>query len=169
MVQFGQASKEKKASSLDLSALLLAFRFLEGRAKNKNAAMSALDGGPGRRHFANAIQDLNPLPKSTYIDPDFDGADGLEARDHETDMLEIECICSSLITQSLMNGYISRTSMKVALSSVTKKGGVDNAFPNPWLNAKSRNTDNVLGWKKDVGSVGGGQVVHLSGARPVGE
>jgi len=168
-MQFGDAPKEKKASSLDLNALLLAFRFLEGRAKNKNTALSALDMGPGRRPFANAFQDLNPLPKSTYIDPDFDGADGLEARDHEIDMLEIECICSSLITQGLMIGYVTRTSMKVALANVTRKGGVDNAFPNPWVNAKSRNTEDVLGWKKDAGNVGGGQIVHLSGARPVGE
>jgi hypothetical protein len=26
----------------------------------------------------------------------------------------------------------------------------------------------VLGWKKDIGSGGSGQVVHLSGARPAG-
>jgi hypothetical protein len=159
--------KEKKAASFPLDALLLAFRFLEDRARNKTAAMSAQDLGPG--HFALAIQDLHVPANPTYIDPDFDGADDLAPRSHEMDMLEIECICASLITQGLMNGYVSRTSMAVALSSVTKKAGLDNAFPNPWVNAKSRNTDDVLGWKKEAGNMGAGQVVHLSGARPVGE
>ncbi|KAF2822793.1 hypothetical protein CC86DRAFT_457978 [Ophiobolus disseminans] len=168
-MQFGDATKDKKASSLDLNTLLHAFQLLEGRAKNKNAAVSAQDQGPGRRSMASVIQGLHTPSKPKYIDPDFDGVDGLVPYDHEMDMLEMESISSSLITQGLMNGYISRSSLRVALSSISKRGGLDNAFPNPWENAKSRNSDDVLGWKKEAGSETAGLIVHLSGARPVGE
>jgi hypothetical protein len=68
-----------------------------------------------------------------------------------------------------MNGYISRKSMKVALSGGSKAGSLSRAFPKPWDVIKSMNSDDVLGWKKEGGSVGSGQVVHLSGARPAGE
>lgn len=166
-MQFGQAVNGTKASSLDLNALLAAFQWLETRAKNKNAATTALDQGPGNRPFGQVFQDMHPTPQSTYIDPDFEGVDGLTPYNHEVDMLEIECICASLITQGLMNGYIARTSAKVVLAGMNK--GIDHGFPKPWEVVRSRNSDDVQGWKKDGGNVGGGQVVHLSGARPVGE
>jgi|TARA_R110002003_G_scaffold433_11_gene19778 hypothetical protein len=161
--------QEQKASSLDLHALLHAFRFLECRAKIKNAAMAAQDQGPGRRNFGHLFFDHESTTKSTYIDPEFAGVEGLVPYNHETDLLEIECICGSLITQGLMNGYISRKSMKVALSGGSKAGSLSRAFPKPWDVIKSMNSDDVLGWKKEGGSVGSGQVVHLSGARPAGE
>jgi hypothetical protein len=160
--------KEIKASSLDLEALLHAFIFLEGRAKIKNAAMAAQDQGPGRRNFGHLFFDHASTSKSKYIDPDFEGVEGLVPYNHELDLLEIECICGSLITQGFLNGYISQKISKVAVSGINKPGGVKNGFPVPWEVIKSKNTDDVLGWKKEGGSVGVGQVVHLSGARPAG-
>ncbi|KAF1916237.1 hypothetical protein BDU57DRAFT_224195 [Ampelomyces quisqualis] len=160
--------KEIKASSIDLHALLHAFLFLEGRAKIKNAAMAAQDQGPGKRNFGHLFFDHASTSKSTYIDPDFAGVEGLEPYNHELDLLEIECICGSLITQGFLNGYISQKSSKVAVSGINKPGGVRNGFPLPWEVIKSKNTNDVLGWKKEGGSVGSGQVVHLSGARPAG-
>jgi hypothetical protein len=160
--------KENKASSIDLDALLHAFKFLERRAKIKNAAMAAQDQGPGRRNFGHIFFDHASTSKSTYIDPDFAGIEGLEPYNHEIDPLEIECICGSLITQGFLNGYIHQKSNKVAVSGVNKLGGVDNGFPRPWEVIKSKNSNDVLGWKKDIGSGGSGQVVHLSGARPAG-
>ncbi|KAF2027217.1 hypothetical protein EK21DRAFT_114985 [Setomelanomma holmii] len=161
--------QEQKASSLDLHALLHAFTYLERRAKIKNAAMAAQDLGPGRRNFGHLFMDHESTTKSTYIDPDFAGVEGLVPYNHEIDLLEMECICGSLITQGLMNGYISRKSMKVALSGGGKPGSIIKAFPIPWEVTKSKNSDDVLGWKKDGGNVGSGQVVRLSGARPAGE
>ncbi|KAH7091060.1 hypothetical protein FB567DRAFT_263583 [Paraphoma chrysanthemicola] len=161
--------QEQKASSLDLYALLHAFSYLERRAKIKNPAMAAQDQGPGRRNFGHLFFDHESTTKSTYIDPEFAGVEGLVPYNHEFDMLEIECICGSLITQGLMNGYIARKSMKVALSGGGKLGSLGKAFPTPWAVIKSKNKDDVPGWKKDGGSVGAGQVVHLSGARAAGE
>ena len=169
VVQNADGATEKKASSLDLNALLVTFLFLERRAKIKNPAMAAQDQGPGRRNMGHIFQEHESTSKSKYIDPDFAGVEGLEPYNHKTDILEIECICGSLITQGFLNGYISRNMMKVALSGVNKRGGADNAFPKPWEVVKSRNSDDVLGWKKEAGGLGSGQVVHLSGARPVGE
>jgi hypothetical protein len=163
-----EGRKETKASSLDLNALLHAFLYLERRAKIKNPAMAAQDQGPGRRNFGHLFFDHASTSKSTYIDPDFAGVEGLEPYNHETDLLEIECICGSLITQGFLNGYISQKSNKVAVSGVNKPGGVRNGFPQPWEVIKSKNTNDVLGWKKEGGSVTSGQVVHLSGARPAG-
>jgi hypothetical protein len=163
-----EGKKENKASSIDLDALLHAFLFLERRAKIKNAAMAAQDQGPGRRNFGHLFFDHASTSKSTYIDPDFAGVEGLEPYNHEIDLMEVECICGSLITQGYLNGYVSQKSGKVAVSGVNKPGGVKNGFPQPWEIVKSKNTDDVLGWKKDGGTASSGQVVHLSGARPAG-
>jgi hypothetical protein len=160
--------KETKASSIDLDDLLKAVLFLEGRAKIKNAAMAALDLGPGRGHHGNIYFDHASTTKSTYIDPDFEGVQGLVPYNHEMDILEVECVCGSLITQGFLNGYIHQAFNKVALSGVNKAGGVRNGFPCPWEVIKSKNTDDVLGWKKDVGTGDSGLVVHLSNARPAG-
>ncbi|KAH8727881.1 vitamin-D-receptor interacting mediator subunit 4-domain-containing protein [Phaeosphaeriaceae sp. PMI808] len=168
-VQNTAGKTEQKASSLDLNALLHAFLFFERRAKIKNPAMAAQDQGPGRRNFGHLFFDHESTTKSTYIDPDFAGVEGLEPYNHEIDLLEMECICGSLITQGFLNGYISQKSMKVAVQGANKPGGVRNGFPPPWEVIKSKNSDDVQGWKKEGGSTGLGQVVHLSNARAAGE
>jgi hypothetical protein len=157
-----------KASSIDLQALVQAFNYLERRSKIKNPAMAAQDGGPGRRNFGHIFMDHESVSMSTYIDPDFAGVEGLVPYNHEFDQMEIECICGSLISQGFMNGTISQRTNKVGLSGIHKPGGLNNGFPPPWKVIKDKNHDNVLGWKKDGGNVGSGQVVHLSGARPAG-
>jgi hypothetical protein len=120
-----EGKKENKASSIDLDALLHAFLFLERRAKIKNAAMAAQDQGPGRRNFGHLFFDHASTSKSTYIDPDFAGVEGLEPYNHEIDLMEVECICGSLITQGYLNGYVSQKSGKVASQEVSKTD-----FPN---------------------------------------
>jgi hypothetical protein len=163
-----EGKKETKASSIDLDALLHAFRYLDRRAKIKNPAMAAQDQGPGRRNFGHLFFDHESTSKSTYIDPDFEGVEGLVPYNHEYDLLEIESICGSLVTQGFLNGYISEKSNKIAVSGVNKPGGVRNGFPPPWEVIRSINKDDVPGWKKEGGSASSGQVVHLSGARPAG-
>jgi hypothetical protein len=159
----------KSASTLDLNAVLLAFAFCLRRAKIKNAAMAAQDLGPGRRNIGHMFQDWESTSKSSYIDPDFAGMEGVEPFNHEVDLLEIACICGTLITQGFMAAYISDQTQKVAIQGSRRPGGaLRHGFPTPGEVIKNKNTDAVLGWKKEVGSAGQGQVVRLSGARPAG-
>lgn len=156
------------AATLDLNAVLLAFQFCERRAKIKNAAMAAQDLGPGRSNQGHLFQDYASTTKSTYIDPDFAGVDGIQPYDHEMDLLEIECICGSLLTQGFLGGYISHKSQKVAIASSKRLGGPLKAgFPNPWEVVKSKNNDEVKGWKLDF-RIEQPKVVNMSGARPAG-
>jgi hypothetical protein len=166
-----QGTTQKKASSINLDALTLAFQYLDRRAKIKNPAMAAQDQGPGRRNIGHMFFDHASTSKSTYIDPDFEGVEGLVPYDHEYDRLEIECICGSLITQGYLNGYINETYNKVAVSGVNRPGGVNNGFPAPWEVIKSANKDKeeVVGWVRTERKGGSaGQVVRLSNARPAG-
>lgn len=157
-----------RASSIDLDALVHAFNYLERRSRIRNPAMAAQDLGPGRRNFGHIFMDHASVSMSDYIDPDFAGVEGMVPYNHEFDTLEIECICGSLITQGFLNGYISQKLNKVGLQGMNKPGGLNNAFPPPWHIIVSKSKDDVLGWKKEGGGVGSGQVVHLSGARPAG-
>jgi len=125
-----------------------------------------------------------PPKEAIYIDPDLDG---VEEDDYEEvqdplsllDMLEIESIVSSLIDQGLMYGYISHRLKRLAILGARQKPALEAGFPNAWEVIKSRNDDEVPGWKKEVNRLGrapgmmgsggfGGMVVNLSGARPVG-
>jgi hypothetical protein len=160
------------AAFVDLDAAVHIFRFLEDRARIKNAAMAAQDRGPGRRNIGHIFQDHASTNKSTYIDPDFVGMEGVEPYNIEVDVLEMECICGSLITQGLLSGYISQTRTKLAINGV-KKYGVSAGFLPPWEVSKAMNLEKnpkeeVLGWKKEVGTGGSGQVVRLSNAAPAG-
>lgn len=160
---------QTKSSSISLDALLLAFRFCESRAKIKNPALAAQDQGPGRRNTGHLFFDHASTTKSDYIDPDFAGIDGIQPYNHEVDAIEIEAICGNLITQGFVKGYISQQHNRVAVQGATKAGGaLGFGFPRPWDVTRSRNSNDVLGWKKESGSEGSGQVVRLSGARPAG-
>ena len=160
----GEASKA--AALLDLNAAVHIFRFLEARSKIKNATMAAQDRGPGRRNFGHIFQDHASVNKSTYIDPDFAGMDDIQPYDHEFDILEMECICGSLITQGFLNAYIAQSKQKMAIQGV-KNGNLNAGFLVPWEVNKEKNKADVLGWKKEAGG-DGGKVVRLSFAAPAG-
>jgi len=89
-------------------------------------------------------------------------------------MLEIESIVSSLIEQGFLNGFISHKLKKFGIQGARQKGALQAGFPNVWEVVKSRNSDEVPGWKKETAptvlgqTLGPGMVVNLSGARPVG-
>lgn len=167
-VQNAQGQTEVKSSSISLEALLLAFRYLDNRSKIPNAAMTAQDKGPGRRHLGHTFFDYPSVTKSTYIDPDFDGVEGLEPYNPEIDIIEVEVICGSLISQGFMKGYISQGAKKVAIAGTNKPGGaLKFGFPKPWDVNRKNNTDDVPGWVQEPVK-GGGQVVRLSGARAAG-
>jgi hypothetical protein len=92
--------------------------------------------------------------------------EGVQPYTHEFDLLEMECICGSLITQGYLNAYIAQAKQKLAIQGV-KTGNLSAGFINPWEVNKDRNKDEVLGWKKEAGG-DGGQVVRLSFAAPAG-
>ena len=98
------------------------------------------------------------------------------------DSMDMESVCSSLIDQGFLNGWISRgKTVRVAIKGATQRGtALAAGFPNPWEVIKARmieeGGDDVPGWKKAVAPSGGGfgapfgpgNVVHLSNARPAG-
>jgi hypothetical protein len=163
---------------LELEDFVTVARYLEQRALNP---MSLSDGGPGNRHTNWIFMSQEPPKKAQYTDPDFDGL----AEDEEyyddggyednpfllPDLQEIESVVSSLISQGLVNGYIS-TQKKLAIQGAMKKPALDAGWPNVWQTIKARcekeGTD-IPGWKRGGrGPSQGGMVVNLSSARPVG-
>lgn len=140
---------EKAPPSLDLKAVVVAAVSLE-----KRATLSQPSG------FA-------------YIDPDFEGVQGIEPYCHQFDIDEIEHLCASLCKQGFITGYIHPKFKKLALLGTKKAGSaVKAAFPNVWLvlDAKKREEaggDKVEGWVKTQ-STGGGKVVRLTNVRAAG-
>lgn len=159
-----------KAAVLDINLVHTAFSVLEARAKIKNEAMAQQGAIPGQRNFGHIFQDYASVSKSSYVDPDFAGVDGIEPYNHEVDVAEVECIAATLITQGFVAGYIDHASGRLALSGSRKPGGAAlHGFPAPYEVIKSKNNDHVLGWKKDVGGNMQGQVIRMSGAKAAGE
>lgn len=111
-------------------------------------------------------------------------------------MLEIESIFSSLIEQDLLHGYLVHANPRYAIPNSKARGALATGFPNIWqvLSNKNGGEDvDVPGWVQDekvqqssgptpfggklglaggFGAAapfgGGGRVVNLSGAKPVG-
>jgi hypothetical protein len=164
---------------LELEDLVAAARYLEQRALNPK---SLSDGGPGNRHTNWIFMSQDPPKEAQYTDRDFDGlAEDEEYYDeggYDEDnpfllpgLQEIESVVSSLISQGLVNGYIS-TQKKLAIQGAMKKPALEAGWPNPWQTIKARceqGSTEVPGWKRgESGFAQGGLVVNLSGARPVG-
>lgn len=107
-----------------------------------------------------------------YIDPDFVGMDDEDTSEDALDLptkMSIFSKMSSLITQELLNGYLSYAKQKFAIQGARTKGALAAGFPSIWRKIESQSVEEVPGWKKSSGSSGmGGMVINLSGARPVG-
>lgn len=87
-------------------------------------------------------------------------------------MREIESILASLLTQGLMGGYLLHREPRFAVPGAKLKGIMPTGFPNVWQTISSHeSTDKTVpGWvqARAPNGIGGGRVVNLSGARPVG-
>ncbi|KAL1595262.1 hypothetical protein SLS60_009952 [Paraconiothyrium brasiliense] len=155
---------DRAPPSLDLNAVVVAAAYLEKRASASQAKTHANGWS-----FSN--QGL-PTPPS-YIDPDFEGMQGVVPYAHQFDIEEIEGLCASLILEGLISGYISPKLKKLAILGAKKAGSpVRAGFPNLWqvLSMKKREQaggDGVEGWVKTQ-QAGGGKVVRLASARPAG-
>ena len=99
-----------------------------------------------------------------------------QSRDKPTAILrEIESILASLLMQNLMRGYLTHNNPRFAIPGARLRGALPTGFPNVWrtIYAREREDDHVPGWVQlpQVGrneGIGGGRVVNLQGARPVG-
>lgn len=95
---------------------------------------------------------------------------------------EVECIMASLIQQDLICGFLTHNNPRFAIPGAKAKGALAVGFPAVWevIKGRERSTE-VPGWVREdergkivvgggsFGSLGGGgRVVNLSGARPVG-
>jgi hypothetical protein len=164
---------------LELDDLVTISHYLEQRALNP---LSLSDGGPGNRHTNWVFMSQTPPNEARYIDPDFEGLsdddeyfdeDGFDNADQNPFLLpglpEIESMVSSLVSQGLVNGYVS-TQKKLAIQGAQKKAASEAGWPNVWQTIRARceaGGTEIPGWKRG-GSAGGGRVVNLSGAKPVG-
>ncbi|KAI9725119.1 MAG: hypothetical protein M1828_003461 [Chrysothrix sp. TS-e1954] len=155
----------RKAATLHLNDVLALRRGLEKRA---NAQIEHAT----RSAQTNGISNGDDVPPAKYIDPSFEGlydedSDGnplfspseTGSSDDETegtgiDMLRIESMLSSLITQGLLNGFISHKLKRFAIQGAKTKGGpLAAGFPNPAsvIAARMRETDEeVPGWRTEI-------------------
>ncbi|PKY01010.1 hypothetical protein P168DRAFT_329772 [Aspergillus campestris IBT 28561] len=91
---------------------------------------------------------------------------------------ELESILASILTQGLMRGYLTHRNPRFAIPGARLRGALPTGFPNVWhtIAAREADDDSVPGWVKPPApmktmapaAAGGGRVVNLSGARPVG-
>jgi len=146
----------RKAPNLDLNALVALWRMQE-------------------------IKYLETIgQKQAYVDPDFEGIEGLDTTSEEAlgvpDMTSIISKVSSLMSQDLVNGYLSLKLQKIAIQGARHKGALAAGFPNIWNTIQAKSEGEVPGWKQEAKSSGGfsrptfgpGSVINLSGAKPVG-
>ena len=150
--------EQRKAPTLDLNALVAVWRWQERKWITLNGQSQP----------------------EAYIDPDFEGLISLDPTAETAwnlpDMTSIISKMSSLIHQDLLNGYLSLRMQKFAIQGARQKGALAGGFPNVWRVVKARSDGEVPGWKREIRTgVGGartqfgpGQVVNLSGVRPVG-
>lgn len=120
--------------------------------------------------YATASGAVQP---DNYIDPEFIGAvEELTGEDalRLPDMTNVYSKMAALIHQELLNGYLSYSREKFAIQGARLKGALVAGFPNPWNVIHARADTIVPGWKLEGSGpgYGGGGVVRLSGARPVG-
>ncbi|KAL2869668.1 uncharacterized protein BJX67DRAFT_319170 [Aspergillus lucknowensis] len=129
-----------------------------------NPARTLVDGTPNPDYSQYEID-----PYAYEPDQDTNGPSPL--------MREIESILASLLTQGLMRGYLTHRNPRLAIPGARLRGALPTGFPNIWQTIHARESEDtgVPGWVQPpstmAGSValgGGGRVVNLSGARPVG-
>ncbi|KAJ5169981.1 PCI/PINT associated module [Penicillium coprophilum] len=115
-------------------------------------------------------------PEDDYDDYELDPyAYDIDDRTPDSSMMqEIESIFASLISQGLMGGYLLHREPRFAVPGAKIKGILPTGFPNVWqtISAREGQDSSVPGWVQPrapaVGAAGGGRVVNLAGARPVG-
>ncbi|KAL8718229.1 MAG: hypothetical protein Q9181_008231 [Wetmoreana brouardii] len=173
----------KKAPTLSLEDVLILATFLEKRAlglDSKDGANSPMNPAAARqKQHTNSIFIFPPTPAETpptqgneeekqgYIDPDL--LDTVDPPGPDLPTMEIvESMIASLVDQGLLHGFISHGQKRFAITGAKNASPLKVGFPNVWATLKAKADEEVPGWVKEGQKRGGGTVMHLSGARPVG-
>ncbi|KAI9808354.1 MAG: hypothetical protein M1827_007503 [Pycnora praestabilis] len=166
-----KGDETKRAPNFDLHDLLQLGIFLEKRALTPSP-LNVLTNGHRAPHtnsiFITPLTPTTPEPPS-YTDPDL--ADiAPPATPLLPNMLFIESITASLVTQGLLYGYISHKLLKFVVLGAKQNPAmaIRSGFPNPWEIISAKADKEVPGWRKEERSGGAGRVVNLTGARPAG-
>jgi hypothetical protein len=137
-----------------------------------NAALEPIDRDLDES-YTDKLDELSP-----YDD------DGADSEEKSSLLREIESILSSLLTQNLLRGYLTHRNPRFAIPGARLRGALPTGFPNIWhtiQERESREGEGVPAWVRPrslaqdtvvlagaAGAAGGGRVVNLKGAKPVG-
>ncbi|KAN0084802.1 hypothetical protein V8E54_001269 [Elaphomyces granulatus] len=148
----------------------------EGRWRD-NISRFLVDGEPDAEHILH-LDELNPYSATPK--------DATSQQEKPTALIrELESILASLHVQGLIRGYLTHKNPRFAIPGARHRGALPTGFPNVWQTIDSREiekgkevpgwvrppTVSQPGWPSSVNpfnGAGGGRVVNLSGARPVG-
>lgn len=155
----------RKAPTLDLEDLLVAAQFcqkiLEGWQRPAKQTVSMF----------SSTADLEPPPGGKKK---LGAYGGVLYRNKMPTMMFVEATLASLVQQGLLYGFISHNQGKFAIIGAKTRGGPFNAgFPPVWEVIKARaeregRSHDVPGWITEERKIGGGGIVHMSHANPVG-
>lgn len=173
----------KKAPTLSLENVLTLATFLEKQAlgldeSKKEKDSTQQNSALGKQH-TNSIFVFPPTPAETppahdeedtahgYIDPDL--LDCVDPPGPDLPTMEIvESMMASLVDQDLLHGFLSHGQKRFAITGAKNASPLKVGFPNVWATLSAKMDEEVPGWVKEGQKRGGGTVMHLSGARPVG-
>jgi hypothetical protein len=144
----------------------------------ENADGLPVDGEPEEN--GDNLEELNPYDA---INGDVD----LSGEQPPALLRELESVLASLLTQGLMRGYLTHKNPRFAIPGARLRGALPTGFPNVWQTIHTREVERgeeVPGWvrrpsvsrsgqRSALGGTpfqgaGGGRVVNLKGAKPVG-
>ncbi|CAO1600604.1 hypothetical protein XANCAGTX0491_004290 [Xanthoria calcicola] len=173
----------RTAPTLRIEDVFVLATFLEKRALGigSEPTEDSTSQKASRGDHTNSIFIFPPTPADTppaqaddnsevahgYIDPDL--LDCVEPPDPDLPTIEtVESMVASLVDQDLLHGFISHGQKRFAITGAKNASPLAVGFPNVWSTLKAKMDDEVPGWVKEGQQRGGGTVMHLSGARPVG-
>lgn len=173
----------RKAPTLSIEDVFTLAVFLEKRARGIGVVKSDVSTNrkPNAGEHTNSIFIFPPTPADTppaqaddnaeehhgYVDPDL--LDCVDPPGPDLPTLEtVESMIASLVDQDLLHGFISHSQKRFAITGAKNTSPLVVGFPVVWTTLKAKMDDEVPGWVKEGQKRGGGTVMHLSGARPVG-
>lgn len=135
-------------------------------ANGKNHTNSIFIFPPTPADTPPAKEDEEQLPDG-WVDPDL--ADCVDPPGPDLPTMEaVESMIASLVDQDLLHGFISHGQKRFAITGAKNASPLQVGFPNVWKTISAKMDEEVPGWVKEGHKKGGGTVMHLSGARPVG-
>lgn len=140
-------------------------------------------GKPLTSQAGHDATSIDPFSTMEYDEQSFEQPVSGEPPNSPT-IRQLESIISSLITQDLLHGYLMHRNPRFVIPGARKMGALPTGFPPVWrtIYNRERQDRHVPGWVRaaepssgalpaggpNPGIGGGGRVVNLSNARPVG-